>query len=76
MQSITHQPPMAPTRIPPVMTPVEACAWCWPLLNPGLPYPEQWSSTCCSEHSTWILAQHAAVRAARQDRKQLQGVSA
>ncbi len=29
-------------QIMPVASPVEACAWCWPLLHPGEPYPEQW----------------------------------
>jgi len=66
MQSITYQPPMTPTRIPPVMTPVEDCCYCWYVLHPTTSFPEAWSSTCCPDHSTWLLAQHAAIRAARQ----------
>lgn len=53
------------TTIPPVASPVERCAWCWPVLHPGVPYPGQWSSTICAEHSAWILAKHAVMRSTR-----------
>jgi len=50
--------------IPSVAAPIEQCAWCWPLLHPGKPYPEQWSSTICAAHSAWVLLQAAARRRA------------
>ncbi len=50
-------------QIMPVASPVEACAWCWPLLHPGEPYPEQWSSTICAGHEQWILERAQARRA-------------
>ena len=62
---LTPQPHMTPARIPPVAAPVEACCYCWYVLHPVRPYPAEWSSTICTEHSAWIRAQHAAIRAAR-----------
>lgn len=49
-------------RSPMVARPDEACAWCWPHVHPGRPYPAEWSSTICQEHSAWVLAQLAARR--------------
>jgi len=62
---LTPQPHMTPARIPPVAAPVEACCYCWYVLHPTRSYPAEWSSTICTEHSAWIRAQHAAIRAAR-----------
>lgn len=76
---ITYQPPMTPARIPPVVAPIEACCYCWYVLHPTRPYPPEWSSTICAEHSVWVLSQHAAIRAARRalpNRKQLEEVLA
>lgn len=52
-------------RSPMVARPIEQCAWCWPHVHPGQPYPEEWSSTMCAEHAAWMLAQSQARRAAR-----------
>src|SRR5258708_33029132 len=59
-------PTMNAATIPPVTTPVETCAWCWSLLHPGQPFPEQQSSTCCSEHSALLYARYVASRVAKQ----------
>ncbi len=53
---------MPATQIAPVSLPVEACAWCWPLLHPGQPYPERWSSTICAEHEAWFDRQRVERR--------------
>lgn len=57
--------PMQPEHIPAVALPFEHCMYCWYVLHPTLNYPETWSSTCCHEHSIWVLAQYARVRARR-----------
>jgi hypothetical protein len=57
--------PMKPQCIPAVALPLEHCMYCWYVLHPTMPYPESWSSTCCSEHSAWIMAQYARIRALR-----------
>jgi hypothetical protein len=57
--------PMKPERIPAVALPLERCVYCWYILHPTLTYPETWSSTCCTEHSAWMLVQYARIRAAR-----------
>jgi hypothetical protein len=41
------------------------CAWCWPRRNPGVPYPEKWSSTICPQCEAEMDAQHARLSAAR-----------
>lgn len=58
--------PLQPGRIPLVAQPVERCAWCWPALHPREQYPEAWSSTICSAHDAWMMAQLAARRARRE----------
>ena len=57
--------PMKPERIPAVVLPLERCVYCWYVLHPTITYPQTWSSTCCSEHSAWMLAQYARIRAGR-----------
>ena len=57
--------PMQPERIPAVALPLEHCMYCWYVLHPTLNFPEIWSSTCCPEHSAWMLAQYARIRAGR-----------
>src|SRR6266568_6039726 len=47
---------MATPSIPLVAHPIEQCCYCWPTVHQSQPYPENWSSTCCTEHSTWLLA--------------------
>lgn len=47
---------------PMVARPSDDCAWCWPHLHPAQPYPAEWSSTICQEHSAWMQAQAAARR--------------
>lgn len=49
----------------PVVRPLETCAWCWYLLHPDSPFPEQESSTICAEHADWQMARVQAVRALR-----------
>jgi hypothetical protein len=58
--------PMPLQNIPIVMSPQEDCAWCWPILHEGQPYPSEWSSSICQAHETWILAQLATRRARQQ----------
>ncbi len=41
--------------IPDVAKPVEQCCYCWYKLHGDRPYPEQWSSTICNPHSTWLV---------------------
>lgn len=43
----------------------EKCAWCWARRYPGVPYPEEWSSTLCLECHARILAESACRKAAR-----------
>jgi hypothetical protein len=57
--------PMSPGEIPLVLAPLEGCAWCWPHLYPGQPYPAHWSSTICPEHDAWFDQQRAIRRARR-----------
>ncbi len=57
--------PIPPGEIPPVLAPLEGCAWCWPHLYPGQPYPAHWSSTICPEHDAWLDQQRAIRRARR-----------
>jgi len=62
----TTLPALRPVQgIPLSTTPLIDCAWCWPLLHPDLPYPEQWSSTICETHSAWMLERHVQLRVAR-----------
>jgi hypothetical protein len=66
----THTPlpytqSMPPGEIPPAHAPLEACAWCWPHLYPGQPYPAHWSSTICPEHDAWFDEHRIARRARR-----------
>lgn len=66
----THAPlpctqPMPPGEIPHVHTPLEGCAWCWPHLYPGQPYPAHWSLTICPEHDAWFDQRRIARRASR-----------
>ena len=49
-------------QIAPVASPVEECAWCWPLLHPEQPYPEEWSSAICTAHMAVFERQRAARR--------------
>jgi len=56
---------METRNIPMVAHPMEQCMYCWYLLNTNQNYPEHWSSTCCSEHSTWIHTQLAHRRRMR-----------
>lgn len=53
------------SQIAPVSPLVEQCAWCWPLLYPGQPYPQEWSSTICVEHAAWF----ERLRAGRRERR-------
>lgn len=55
-------PPLRFSHIPSVASPGEVCAWCWPLLHPGQPYPEHWSSIICAGHDAWFATQRAARR--------------
>jgi len=55
-------PPLRSGHIPSVTNPGEACAWCWPLLHPGPPYPEHWSSIICAGHDAWFDVQRVACR--------------
>jgi hypothetical protein len=57
--------PMNPEQIPAVSLPLERCVYCWYVLRPALAYPASWSSTCCSTHRDWLLANAARIRAAR-----------
>lgn len=61
--------PLSPALIPAVAFPVEACMYCWYVLHPHQPYPEAWSSTCCTGHRTWIEAQLLARRQRRLDER-------
>lgn len=61
----TAMPRMETSRILSVAYPVEQCIYCWYLLNQETPYPEQWSSTCCQAHCSWLLEQLATRREAR-----------
>ncbi len=47
---------MPPQDILIVAQPMEQCCYCWYTLHPGVPYPEEWSSTICPGHVTWLLA--------------------
>lgn len=67
-----HNPSISPAQIPPVIALDPQCAWCWPIIHPGLPYPESWSSTCCDAHAAWILVQHTQIKAQRLARKEAQ----
>ncbi len=58
-------PAMSASTIAKTATPIETCAWCWPLLHPGEPYPESWSSTICASHEQWILERAQESRARR-----------
>jgi len=58
-------PALRPERIPAAQAPVERCCYCWYILHPTTPYPEDWSSTICDEHSSWILIQYAHIRSQR-----------
>ena len=60
---------MQPQTILTVVQPVEQCCYCWYVLHPTLPYPEQWSSTICTNHENWILDQLAARRAKQQSQE-------
>ncbi len=57
--------PMPVQDISQVAQPQEDCAWCWQILHPSQPYPEAWSSTCCTSHSTWLINLSAERRARR-----------
>ena len=43
----------------------EKCPWCWPIRNPGVSYPEEWSSTICPGCEAAMDAQIGQRRAAR-----------
>lgn len=55
--------PMMPMRTIPLVTPLHpACAWCWYLLYPGIPFPEQESSTICAPHAEWMYQRYKSTR--------------
>ncbi len=56
---------LPPPRTSLEAVPVEQCAWCWPELQPGQPYPEQWSSTICARHVAALNRQQAERRKRR-----------
>jgi len=56
---------MQPELIPATSAPVIDCCYCWYVVNPGMPFPESWSSTICADHSAWLLAQLARRREQR-----------
>ncbi len=58
-------PAIRPEAIAIVQNPDPQCCYCWYLLHPDINYPAAWSSTICPEHTAFILAQHAQLRAAR-----------
>ena len=45
------------------------CAWCWDKRNPGVPYPEEWSSTICPDCDAALSVQVNQVKAALAARK-------
>lgn len=57
--------PMMAQNILQVAQPQEQCMYCWYMLHPSQPYPEAWSSTCCSSHSAWLINLSAERRAHR-----------
>jgi hypothetical protein len=61
--------PIKPECIPAAAVPLERCVYCWYAVYPTLPFPSSWSSTCCSGHRAWILAQSARNRARRVSRR-------
>ncbi len=63
---------IAPQNILSVVQPLEECCYCWYLLHPDLPYPEDWSSTICTNHENWILTQLAARRASQGEKARVQ----
>ncbi len=50
-----------------VVTPIESCAWCWPRLHPGVPYPAHWSSTLCLTDKQHLQSQLARCKAQREE---------
>ncbi len=60
-----HSESIPPAQVLPVVAPDPQCAWCWPLLNPGRAYPNEWPGTICSAHADLMLAQHARLRIQR-----------
>jgi hypothetical protein len=60
---------MQPQTILTVVQPVEQCCYCWYLLHPQTPYPEEQSSTICNPHSAWLERQALERRARRQAEK-------
>ena len=53
--------------IPSVASPLVDCPWCWIHLHPNTHFPEQVSSTICSAHYQWMLAQAEQRRAQRSE---------
>ncbi len=62
---MSHLAAMQPELIPATSAPVEDCCYCWYVLHPCMPFPESWTSTICTDHSAWLLAQLARRREQR-----------
>ena len=56
---------MDTSKIPAVPHPRGDCAWCWYTQHPTTPFPEQRSSSCCTEHQVWLLVQRESIRQKR-----------
>lgn len=55
--------PIHPEHIPAVAFPLDRCVYCWYTMQPALPFPATWSSTCCPAHRMWVLAQYGQKKA-------------